>query len=119
MVAPPATRVVAGPSAAKRASGAGGVTSTRSATVQDASQRLVTGTTFTVLGGICVAHLMNDMIQSILLAIYPLLQVTFQLSFAQIGLITLCYQLAASLLQPWIGHYTDKQIGRASCRERV
>ena len=85
------------------------MTSTRSATVQDASQRLVTGTTFTVLGGISVAHLMNDMIQSILLAIYPLLQVTFQLSFAQIGLITLCYQLAASLLQPWIGHYTDKR----------
>ncbi|NLC21246.1 MAG: MFS transporter, partial [Halomonadaceae bacterium] len=66
-------------------------------------------TTFTVLGGISVAHLMNDMIQSILLAIYPLLQVTFQLSFAQIGLITLCYQLAASLLQPWIGHYTDRR----------
>mgnify|MGYP002737366230 FL=1 len=85
------------------------MTSTRSSTVQDAPQRLVTGTTFAVLGGISVAHLMNDMIQSILLAIYPLLQVTFQLSFAQIGLITLCYQLAASLLQPWIGHYTDRR----------
>lgn len=71
-------------------------------------RHLVGGTTFLVLGGISVAHLMNDMIQSILLAIYPMLQVTFQLSFTQIGLITLCYQLAASLFQPVIGHYTDK-----------
>ena len=66
-------------------------------------------TVFPVLGGISFSHVCNDMMQSLLLAIYPLLQVTFQLSFAQIGLITLCYQLAASLLQPWIGHYTDKR----------
>ncbi|MDF3942479.1 MFS transporter, partial [Achromobacter denitrificans] len=65
-------------------------------------------TAFKVLGAISVAHLMNDMIQSILLAIYPMLKDSFSLSFAQIGLITLVYQLAASLLQPFIGFYTDR-----------
>ena len=66
-------------------------------------------TSFKVLGAISVAHMMNDMIQSILLAIYPMLKDSFQLSFAQIGLITLAYQIAASLLQPCIGLYTDKR----------
>jgi MFS transporter, FSR family, fosmidomycin resistance protein len=66
-------------------------------------------TAFKVLGAISVAHLMNDMIQSILLAIYPMLKDSFQLSFGQIGLITLTYQIAASLLQPCIGFYTDKR----------
>ncbi|AYD64086.1 MFS transporter [Achromobacter sp. B7] len=65
-------------------------------------------TAYKVLGAISVAHLMNDMIQSILLAIYPMLKDSFSLSFAQIGLITLVYQLAASLLQPFIGLYTDR-----------
>ncbi|MBB1594991.1 MFS transporter [Achromobacter sp. UMC46] len=65
-------------------------------------------TAFKVLGAISVAHLMNDMIQSILLAIYPMLKDSFSLSFAQIGMITLVYQLAASLLQPFIGFYTDR-----------
>jgi len=65
-------------------------------------------TAFKVLGAISVAHMMNDMIQSILLAIYPMLKDSFSLSFAQIGLITLVYQITASLLQPLIGHYTDK-----------
>ncbi|WP_233234898.1 MFS transporter [Bordetella sp. LUAb4] len=66
-------------------------------------------TAFKVLGAISVAHLMNDMIQSILLAIYPMLKDSFQLSFSQIGLITLTYQIAASLLQPCIGFYTDRR----------
>jgi len=65
-------------------------------------------TAFGVLGAISLAHLMNDMIQSILLAIYPMLKDSFGLSFAQIGLITLTYQLSASLLQPCIGLYTDR-----------
>ncbi|NMU94166.1 MFS transporter, partial [Achromobacter ruhlandii] len=63
---------------------------------------------FAELGEISVAHRMNDMIQPILLAIYPMLKDSFSLSFAQIGLITLVYQLAASLLQPFIGFYTDR-----------
>ncbi|MBK0032142.1 MFS transporter [Erwinia sp. S43] len=65
-------------------------------------------TAFGILGAISVAHLLNDMIQSLILAIYPLLRADFSLSFVQIGMITLTYQLTASLLQPLIGHYTDK-----------
>ncbi|HEY3598824.1 MAG TPA: MFS transporter, partial [Paraburkholderia sp.] len=57
---------------------------------------------------ISFSHLMNDMIQSLILAIYPMLKANFSLSFAQIGLITLTYQITASLLQPLIGIYTDK-----------
>lgn len=65
-------------------------------------------TAFGILGAISVAHLLNDMIQSLILAIYPLLQSDFSLSFVQIGIITLTYQVTASLLQPLIGYYTDK-----------
>jgi len=63
---------------------------------------------FGILGAISVAHLLNDMIQSLILAIYPLLREDFSLSFVQIGMITLTYQMTASLLQPLIGHFTDK-----------
>ncbi|ESK40081.1 hypothetical protein P256_00520 [Acinetobacter nectaris CIP 110549] len=58
---------------------------------------------------ITFAHLLNDLIQASLPAIYPLLKNNFSLSFAQIGLISLVYQVTASLLQPWIGLYTDKK----------
>src|SRR3984885_8017492 len=53
------------------------------------------------------AHLLNDTIQSLIPAIYPVLKDSFQLSFAQIGLITLTFQVTASLLQPLVGLYTD------------
>lgn len=79
-------------------------------TQADATPRTSGDTTsFKVLGGLSVAHTMNDMIQSLLLAIYPLLKGNFDLSFAQIGMITLTYQVVASLLQPWIGLYTDRR----------
>src|SRR5471032_404713 len=65
-------------------------------------------TAFSILAAISVSHLLNDMIQSLILAIYPLLQNEFALSFTQIGMITLTYQITASLLQPLIGYYTDK-----------
>jgi FSR family fosmidomycin resistance protein-like MFS transporter len=65
-------------------------------------------TVYSILGAISFSHLMNDMIQSLILAIYPMLKANFSLSFAQIGLITLTYQITASLLQPLIGIYTDK-----------
>ena len=65
-------------------------------------------TVFKVLGAISFSHFLNDTIQSLLLAIYPLLKGNFHLSFAQIGLITLSYQLTASLLQPMVGLYTDR-----------
>jgi FSR family fosmidomycin resistance protein-like MFS transporter len=65
-------------------------------------------TRFRVLGAISFSHFLNDMIQSLILAIYPLLKSDFKLSFAQIGLITLTFQLTASVLQPFIGMYTDR-----------
>ncbi len=65
-------------------------------------------TGFKVLGAISFAHFLNDMMQSLILAIYPLLKGKFQLTFAQIGLITLTYQVTASLLQPVVGLYTDR-----------
>ncbi|AND68134.1 fosmidomycin resistance protein [Dyella thiooxydans] len=64
---------------------------------------------FAVLGAISFAHLLNDMIQSLILAIYPLLKSGFGLSFGQIGLITLTYQLTASLLQPMVGMAADRR----------
>ncbi|HVE07641.1 MAG TPA: MFS transporter [Paraburkholderia sp.] len=65
-------------------------------------------TVYSILGAISFSHLMNDMIQSLILAIYPMLKDNFALSFTQIGLITLTYQITASLLQPLVGVYTDK-----------
>jgi FSR family fosmidomycin resistance protein-like MFS transporter len=65
-------------------------------------------TRFNVLGAISFSHFLNDMMQSLIVAIYPLLKGEFHLSFAQIGVITLTYQVCASVLQPLIGVYTDK-----------
>lgn len=65
-------------------------------------------TRFNVLGAISFSHFLNDMMQSLIVAIYPLLKGDFHLSFAQVGLITLTYQICASILQPVIGLYTDK-----------
>lgn len=61
-----------------------------------------------ILGAVALAHLLNDLIQAALPAIYPMLKSNFALNFTQIGLISLVYQITASLLQPWIGLYTDK-----------
>ena len=61
-----------------------------------------------IVGAVALAHLLNDLIQAVLPAIYPMLKTNFSLSFAQVGLISLVYQITASLLQPWIGLYTDK-----------
>ena len=61
-----------------------------------------------VIGACALAHLINDLIQAVLPAIYPMLKLNYGLSFAQIGLITLTFQLTASLLQPWVGYYTDR-----------
>jgi FSR family fosmidomycin resistance protein-like MFS transporter len=65
-------------------------------------------TRFNVLGAISFSHFLNDMMQSLIVAIYPLLKGEFHLSFVQIGVITLTYQICASVLQPAIGVYTDK-----------
>ena len=66
-------------------------------------------TDYTILGAISFSHLLNDMIQSLILAIYPLLKSGFHLSFTQVGLITLTYQITASLLQPLVGWVTDRK----------
>jgi FSR family fosmidomycin resistance protein-like MFS transporter len=65
-------------------------------------------TRFKVLGAISFSHFLNDMIQSLIVAIYPLIKGEFDLNFVQIGAITLAYQVCASVLQPLIGMYTDK-----------
>jgi FSR family fosmidomycin resistance protein-like MFS transporter len=71
-------------------------------------------TRFNVLGAISFSHFLNDMIQSLIVAIYPLLKSGFNLSFTQIGAITLTYQVCASVLQPIVGVYTDKHPTRYS-----
>src|SRR5688500_7375770 len=63
---------------------------------------------FSILFAISFSHLLNDTIQSLLPAIYPLLKDSFALTYTQIGLLTLVFQLTASLLQPVVGLYTDR-----------
>ncbi|MCS0495428.1 MFS transporter [Ancylobacter mangrovi] len=62
-----------------------------------------------VLVALSVAHLLNDMMQSLIPAIYPIIKQTYALDFGQIGLITLAFQISASLLQPAVGLYTDRR----------
>src|ERR1700723_2824047 len=62
-----------------------------------------------VLAAISFCHVLNDMMQSLLPSIYPILKSPFHLNFPQIGFISLAYQITASLLQPVIGHYTDQK----------
>ena len=66
-------------------------------------------TVMQILFSVAFVHLLNDCVQAVLPSIYPLLKQEFALSFTQIGLITLTFQCTASLLQPWIGLYTDKR----------
>jgi MFS transporter, FSR family, fosmidomycin resistance protein len=67
------------------------------------------GTVLSVLGAVSFCHFLNDMIQSLLPAIYPLLREKYLLDYGQIGLITLVFQLTASFLQPIVGTYTDRR----------
>ena len=74
------------------------------APTRDASE----GTVVAVLAAISVCHMLNDVIQSLIMAIYPMLKSALALNFAQIGLITFTFQCTASLLQPVVGYYTDR-----------
>jgi MFS transporter, FSR family, fosmidomycin resistance protein len=65
------------------------------------------GTVFRVLIAVSFCHLLNDTMQSLLPSIYPILKSSFHLNFGQIGLLTLTFQMTASILQPFIGHFTD------------
>ncbi len=66
-------------------------------------------TVYPILFAISFSHLLNDLIQSVIPAVYPLLKDNFALTFTQIGIITLVFQLTASILQPFVGLYTDKK----------
>lgn len=66
-------------------------------------------TVFVILFAISFSHLLNDMVQSLMPAIYPIIKTNFHLNFSQIGLITLVFQMSASILQPLVGLYTDKR----------
>ncbi len=73
----------------------------------DTTAQKLASTTFPVLFAISFCHLLNDMMQAVIPAIYPNLKAHFHLSFAQIGLITLAFQCTASLLQPAVGFFSD------------
>ena len=66
-------------------------------------------TVFPVLWAASFCHLLNDMMQALLPAVYPILRGNLDLSFAQVGFLTFVYQITASLFQPFIGHYTDRR----------
>ena len=66
-------------------------------------------TALAVLIAISFCHMLNDTMQSLLLSIYPMLKANYALDFGQVGLITLTFQVTASLLQPMIGLYTDRK----------
>src|SRR5690349_1300732 len=66
-------------------------------------------TTFAIILSLSFCHLLNDMMQSLVPALYPILKDNYALSFGQVGLITLAFQFTASMLQPVVGFYTDKR----------
>jgi FSR family fosmidomycin resistance protein-like MFS transporter len=69
----------------------------------------VTGPAYVVLAGISFSHFLNDTMQSLIASVYPILKESYSLDYTQIGLITLAFQFTASLLQPVIGHMTDRK----------
>jgi FSR family fosmidomycin resistance protein-like MFS transporter len=77
--------------------------------IAPASPSSVDPTAMNVLLALSISHLLNDIIQAVVPSVYPLLKTSFDLSFTQIGLITLVYQGTASILQPLVGSYTDRR----------
>ncbi|KRR01647.1 MFS transporter [Bradyrhizobium valentinum] len=69
----------------------------------------VAGPAYIVLAGISFSHFLNDTMQSLIASVYPILKDAYALDYAQIGMITLAFQFTASLLQPLVGHFTDKK----------
>src|SRR5438552_18493163 len=67
------------------------------------------GPAYIVLAGISFSHFLSDTMQSLIASVYPILKDSYALNFAQIGMITLAFQFTASLLQPVVGHFTDKK----------
>lgn len=66
-------------------------------------------TVYPVLLAISISHLLNDTIQSLIPSLYPIIKTNYNLNFTQIGIITLTFNIAASLLQPFVGAYTDRK----------
>src|SRR5262245_58647800 len=79
------------------------------AELASAAPRASAGPAYIVLTGISFSHFLNDTMQSLIASVYPILKDNYALDFAQIGLITLAFQFTASLLQPMVGHFTDKK----------
>jgi FSR family fosmidomycin resistance protein-like MFS transporter len=73
------------------------------------AEKAAVGPAYLVLGGISFSHFLNDTMQSLIPSVYPILKENYALDFAQIGLITLAFQVTASLLQPVVGYVTDKK----------
>ena len=86
-----------------------GSESSATSNIQPAVSAAVNHTVMNILLMLSTAHLLNDTFQAMLPAIYPLLKDSYHLTFTQIGLITLTYQLTGSLLQPVVGYYTDRR----------
>src|SRR6266851_4600504 len=81
--------------------------STQTSTLASGVRERTSGAAFRVLAAISFCHFLNDMLQSVVPAVYPILKNTYHLDFGQIGLITLTSQMTASILQPVVGLYTD------------
>ncbi len=76
--------------------------------MKDEASHAAPKTAFAVLFTICLCHLLNDTIQAVIPAVYPIMKEEFGLTFAQVGLITLVYQLTAGFIQPFVGRFADK-----------
>src|SRR4051812_3941902 len=87
--------------------GASAAPQTKTASAAPAAS--TSSTTFAVILSLSFCHLLNDMMQSLVPALYPILKENYVLSFSQIGFITLAFQFTASMLQPLVGMYTDKK----------
>lgn len=73
------------------------------------SQQVIQGTVYSVLLTVSFSHLLNDLMQSIIPSVYPVIKENYNFTFTQIGVITLVFQITASILQPFVGAYTDKR----------
>ncbi|TSJ43689.1 MFS transporter [Mucilaginibacter corticis] len=80
-----------------------------SQTISNDAAQIAQQTVFAILFTISLSHCINDLLQAVIPSIYPVLKTKFSLSFSQIGLITFTYQITASILQPFVGFYTDRK----------
>ena len=87
---------------------ASGATHAAAAVASRAVTHTLSTTTFSVILALSFCHLLNDLMQSLVPALYPILKSSYGLSFSQVGLITLAFQCTASMLQPLVGLYTDR-----------